>query len=182
MCCLKIQCEFWCTRIIQHISGFSFHSPLFSLTTKIWLSDINLHQKKSYLIYIAWNYHSTWIFAQKKSIFSLSTLAQVCCTLCKSQGLRFLITGWLMPSPHSSPRAFTLIILGSITYQFHEQIPCTRCRRMHSNSQGWEGMFFQIQPHLPYSSALGKMHWSEPERMGFLLIFYQPLGIAPSHN
>lgn len=71
---------------------------------------------------------------------------------------------------------------GSITYQFHEQIPCTRCRRMHSNSQGWEGMFFQIQPHLPYSSALGKMHWSEPERMGFLLIFYQPLGIAPSHN
>lgn len=182
MCCLKIQCEFWCTRIIQHISGFSFHSPLFSLTTKIWLSDINLHQKKSYLIYIAWNYHSTWIFAQKKINFFPLNFGPSMLHALQISGLEIPDHRVADAFPTFFSQGFYSYHTGSITYQFHEQIPCTRCRRMHSNSQGWEGMFFQIQPHLPYSSALGKMHWSEPERMGFLLIFYQPLGIAPSHN
>lgn len=130
--------------ILMHKNNPTHFRLLLSLST-FQLDHKNLalwyqpSPKKSYLIYIAWNYHSTWIFAQKKSIFSLSTLAQVCCTLCKSQGLRFLITGWLMPSPHSSPRAFTLIILGVSHTNFMNRYPvpgADECTATHRAERG----------------------------------------------
>lgn len=139
-------------------------------------------QKKSYLIYISLNYHSLWILAQKKNLFFPSQLwpKYASCFANLRMWDSWSQDGWCLP--HILLPWLCSYHTGSITLHFHEQIPCTRCRQAHSNSQGWKGMFFQIQPHLPYSSALGKMHWSEPEKMGFLLIFHQPLGIAPSHN
>lgn len=173
--------------ILMHKNNPTHFRLLLSLST-FQLDHKNLalwyqpSPKKSYLIYIAWNYHSTWIFAQKKSIFSPLNFGPSMLHALQISGLEIPDHRVADAFPTFFSQGFYSYHTGSITYQFHEQIPCTRCRRMHSNSQGWEGMFFQIQPHLPYSSALGKMHWSEPERMGFLLIFYQPLGIAPSHN
>lgn len=80
--------------------------------------------------------------------------------------------GWCLP--HS----FTLIILGVSHTIFRNRHPVPGA----DQHTGLKGDVFPQQPHLPYSSALGKVHWSEPERMGFLLIFYQPLGTAPSHS
>lgn len=177
MCCLKIQCEFWCTKIIQHISGFSFHSQVFRLTTKVlffWCQP----SPKNPTTFIYPEIITAHEYFHRKNQFFPSWLWPKYASCFAN--LR-IWDSWSQDSWCLLPRLYSYHA-GSITYHFHEQIPCTRCRWAHSNSQGWKGMFFQTQPHLPGSSALGKMHWSEPERMGFLLIFYQPLGIAPSHN
>lgn len=108
MCCLKTQCEFWHTRIIQHISGFSFHSQVFRLTTKAWFFWYQPSPKNPTSFIYLKNIIAHEYFYRKKSIFSLSTSAQVCLMPCKSQDLRFLITGWLMSSPRSSPTSFLL--------------------------------------------------------------------------
>lgn len=91
------------------------------------------------------------------------------------------ISGLEIPD-HRMADAFPTALLLSF-WEYHIPFSGTdTLYQVQTSTQGWKGMFFHIQPHLPYSSALGKMHWSEPERMGFLLIFYQPLGTAPSHS
>lgn len=100
-----------------HISDCSFHSLVFTLTTEVWFCEVNLHQKKkilpmSLLIYTAWNYHSTWTFAQQKSLFSLPDLARIHLTLCKSRGLAWPQDSWCEVFPVIFSRGFTPIMLG----------------------------------------------------------------------
>lgn len=91
------------------------------------------------------------------------------------------ISGLEIPD-HRMADAFPTALLLSF-WEYHIPFSGTdTLYQVQTSTQGWKGMFFHTQPHLPYSSASGKMHWSEPERMGFLLIFYQPLGTAPSHS
>lgn len=161
-------------RLLLSLSGFQVdHKSLIFL--------ISTFTKKPHLIYIYWKHHSPLIFSQKKNQFFPSQLWPKYASCFANLRIwdSWSQDGWCLPH-FLLPQVYSYHP-GSITYHFHEQILCTRCRRAHSNSQGWKGIF-QTQPHLPYSSALGKMPWSEPEGMGFLLIFYQPLGTAPSHS
>lgn len=174
MYCLNIQCEFWCTRIIQHISGFSFHSQVFRLTMKVWFPDVNPHKKK---------------ILPHLYILELSQPMNICTEIINFFPLSFgpnilhalQISGLEIPD-HRMADAFPTALLLSF-WEYHIPFSGTdTLYQVQTSTQGWKGMFFHTQPHLPYSSASGKMHWSEPERMGFLLIFYQPLGTAPSHS
>lgn len=122
-------------RLLLSLSGFQVDHE----SQPFWCQP---SPKKSFLIYIAWNYHSAWIFAQKKIKFLSSQPwpKYVSCFANLRAWDSWSQDGWCLP--HVLLPRFYSYDTGSITYHFHKQIPCTRCRRAHSNSQGWKGHVF----------------------------------------
>lgn len=156
ICCLKILCEFWCTRTVWS----TFLTAPFTLWSSVWPLKFNFvtltFTKKilliSLLIYIAWHYYSTRIFAQQKSLFSLPDLVRICLMPCKSQVLAWAQDGWCEVFPMFFSHSFTLIILG-VAHSIYINTYSVPGAWAYSILQGWNGMVFQIQPHLHYYTA-----------------------------
>lgn len=79
--------------------------------------------KKSYLIYIAWNYHSTWIFAQKKSIFFPLNFGPSMLHALEISGLEIPDHRMADAFPTFFSQGFTLIILGVSHTNFMNRYP-----------------------------------------------------------